>query len=102
MDQRPGAVVGEHAVGHVQKEGVELVALVLHRLERVVKHLCHVVKRRGEDADLVGGVDGQHLVKVAARDALGPLGQLLDGVNHRLGEQKAQKERDEKPHKQRL
>ena len=102
MDERAVAVVGDHAVGHVEKERVELVALVLHRLERGVQHACHVVERGGEDADLVGGVDLELFAEVAACHALGALGQLFDGIDHRFAQQEAQQHGDQKTHEQRL
>ena len=79
----------------MEKERVELVALVLHRLERGVQHACHVVERGGEDADLVGGVDLELFAEVAACHALGALGQLFDGVDHRLAQQEAQQHGDQ-------
>ena len=102
VDERAVAVVGDHAVCHVEKERVELVALVLHRLERGVQHACHVVERGGEDADLVGGVDLELFAEVAACHALGALGQLFDGIDHRFAQQEAQQHGDQKTHEQRL
>ncbi len=57
VDQRAVAVIGDHAVGHVQEERVELVALVLHRFECGVQYARHVVEGGGQNTDLVGGID---------------------------------------------
>ena len=47
------AVIGDHAVAHVEKEGIKLVAFVFHGLQRRVQHGRHVVERGGQNADLV-------------------------------------------------
>ena len=100
VDERAAAVIGDDAVAHVEKERVELVALVLHGLERGVEDGGHVVEGRRQDTDLIRRFDGERFVKIAGRDALGALGQLLDGVDHRLGEQEGEKNGDEKAHEQ--
>ena len=100
VDELAAAVVGDDAIAHVEKQRVELVALVLHGFERGVEHGRHVVECGGQNADLVRRFDGERLVKVAGRDALGALGQFFNGVDHGLGEQERQKHRDEKTDEQ--
>ena len=100
MDELAAAVVGDDAIAHVEKQRVELVALVLHGFERGVEHGRHVVECGGQNADLVRRFDGERLVEVAGRDALGALGQFFNGVDHGLGEQERQKHRDEKTDEQ--
>lgn len=95
-DELAAAVVGDDAIAHVEKQRVELVALVLHGFERGVEHGCHVVECGGQNANLVRRFDSKRFVEVAGRDALGALGQFFNGVDHGLGEQERQKHRDEK------
>ena len=100
MDELAAAVVGDDAIAHVEKQRVELVALVLHGFERGVEHGRHVVECGGQNADLVRRFDSKRFVEVAGRDALGALGQFFNGVDHGLGEQERQKHRDEKTDEQ--
>ena len=46
---------GHHTVGHVEEQGVQLVALVLHLAQGVLELAGHVVEGVGKHADLVLG-----------------------------------------------
>ena len=91
MDELAAAVVGDDAVAHVEEQRVELVALIFHRFERGMEDGRHVVERGGQHANLVRRFDGKRLVKVAGGDALGALGQLFDGIDHRFCQQEREK-----------
>ena len=102
VDQLSRAIVGDNAVAHMQKERVELVALVFYRFKRGVEDGRHVVEGGRQDADLVCRLHGEGFVKIAGGNALGALGQLLDGVDHRLGKQERKQNGNEQTHQQRL
>ena len=79
VDQRTGDREGDDAVGHVQKQRGELVALVLGLGDRVLEDLCHVVEVPREHADLVVALDGHTLRKVACGDLPRADGERLNG-----------------------
>ena len=99
-----GAVAGEghHAVGHVEEQGVQLVALVLHRGQGVPQHGGHIVEGGGEDADLVGGLHLDGASEVPGGNPLRALGEPLDGGDHGFAQQEAEEHGDQKPHQQSL
>ena len=98
------AVVGEghHAVGHVEKKGVQLVPLVLHGGQSGLEHSGHFVKGAGEDANLVGGLHGQGAAEIPGGHPLRSGGEFFDGVHHGFGEEEAQKHGDQKADEQGL
>ena len=53
VDHPAVPVKGHHTVGHVEKQGVQLVALVLHLAQGVPELPCHVVECVGKHADLI-------------------------------------------------
>ena len=53
VDQQTVVVKGHHAVGHVEEQGVQLVALIFHLAQGVPQLPGHVVEGVGEYADLV-------------------------------------------------
>ena len=87
VNEAAAAVIGDHAVAHVEKKGIKLVAFVFHGLQRRVQHGRHVVERGGQNADFVRRFDGKRFIEVTGRNAFGTLGQLFDGVDHGFGEQ---------------
>ena len=91
------AVVGEghHTVGHVEEEGVQLVALVLHLLDGVLEPAGHLVEGVGEHADLVVRAHGQPPGEVAAGHLFRSGGELPDGGDHRPGQQEGEQHRDD-------
>ena len=93
---------GNHAVGHVQEEGVQLVALAGHLLQGVLQHGGHIVEGGGEDADLIGGFHRDGGPEVPRRHPLRPLGEALDGDDHGLAEQEGEEHGNEQAHQQRL
>ena len=93
---------GDHAVGHVEKEGIQLVPLVFHRLQRILEHLRHVVEGGGQNADLVGGFHRNRTAEVPGGYPLRALGQTLDGNNHGLAQQEAQQHGNQQAHQQSL
>ena len=86
----------------MEKEGVQLVALVLHRLQGVLEHLRHVVEGGGQNADLVGGFHRNRTAEVPGGYPLRALGQTLDGNNHGLAQQEAQQHGNQQAHQQSL
>ena len=81
---------GHHAVRHVEKEGVELVALVLHLADGVLELTRHIVEGVGEHADLVPGGHLDLMGEVPLCHPHGSLRQPLDGGDHGLGEEEGQ------------
>ena len=55
VDDLPLPGEGHHAVRHVEEQGIQLVALVLHLAQGVPELPGHVVKGVGEDTDLIPG-----------------------------------------------
>ena len=102
VDDLAVVVKCHHAVGHVEEQGVQLVALVLHRRQGALENAGHLVKGPGQNADLVGGFHRQGTVKLARGDLHRSGGQLLDGVHHGLGQQEAQQHGDQQADDQRL
>ena len=101
MDDAAGGVEGHDAVGHVQKQRRELVALVFRLGDRVLQNLRHVVEVLGQVADLVAAVDRDAVREVPRRDALCPDGQRADGRNEDLRQQKRQDHTDHQTQRQR-
>ena len=93
---------GHHPVGHVEEEGVQLVALVLHLAQGILELSGHVVEGVGEHADLVLGEHLDLSGEVPLRHPHSALGQLLDGRDHGLGQQDGQQDGDHQPEDQRL
>ena len=85
VDEMSLPVKGHHAVGHVEKEGVQLVSLVFHSGQRALQHTGHLVERAGEDSDLIGGFHRQRAVKVSGGHLLRACGELFDGAHHGFG-----------------
>ena len=81
---------GHHAVGHVEEQGAQLVALVLHLLQGVVELAGHVVEGAGEDADLIPGGYLQLLRKVAVGHPFRALGKPLNGGDKGFGQQEGE------------
>ena len=96
VDEMPVVVESHHAVGHVEEQGVQLVALVLHGGQGGLQHAGHLVEGAGEDADLVGGLHRQLAVKVSGGHPFRAGGELFNGAHHGLGEQEAQQHGDQK------
>ena len=93
---------GHHAVGHVEEQGVQLVALVLHLAQGVLKLARHVVEGVGEHADLISGGHLDFSGEVPLGHPHGPLGQPLDGGDHGLGQQEGQQNGDDQAESQGL
>ena len=102
MDDPPLPVEGHHAIGHVEEEGVQFVAFVLHGGHRVVELLSHGVEALGELADLVTGGDLQLFGKISGSHLLQTVSETLEGSNHGLGQQEGQQDRDDQPQSQGL
>ena len=98
------AVVGEgnDAVGHVEKERIQLIALAGHLLQGVLQDSCHIVEGGGQNADLIGGLHSNGRAEVPRRHPLRPLGQPLDGDNHGLAEEEGEQHGDQQAHQQGL
>ena len=95
VDEVSLPVEGHHAVGHVEEQGIQLVAFVFHGSQRGLQDLGHLVKRSGENTDLVGGFHRQLAVKITGGHPLCADGQLFNGAHHGLGEQEAQQHGDQ-------
>ena len=95
VDEVSFPIEGHHAVGHVEEQGVQFVALVFHGGQRGLQDLGHLVKCSGENANLVGGFHRQLAVKITGGHSLRADGQFFNGANHGLGEQKAQQYGDQ-------
>ena len=95
VDQQTVVVKGHHAVGHVQEQGIQLVALVFHGGQGGLQDPGHLIERAGEDADLIGGLHRQLAVEVPGGHPLGSGGELFDGAHHGLGQQEAQQYGDQ-------
>ena len=93
---------GHHAVGHVEEQGVQLIALVFHLPDGVPELPGHVVEGVGQHADLVPGADLDAVGEVALGHPHGPLGEALDGGDHGFGQQKGQQDGDHQTKAQRL
>ena len=102
MDQRAVSVVSDHAVRHVQKERVKLVALVLDGFQRFVQDGRHVVEGRRQDTDLIRRFHIQCLVEITLGDALSPLGQLFDRVDDRFCQEERERDGNQKTDQKRL
>ena len=102
VDHPPLPVKGYHAVGHVEKQGVQLVALIFHLTQGVPQLPGHVVEGVGEHTDLIprGHLDPPG--EIPLRHPHGPFGQPLDGDDHGLGQQEGEQNRDEQAKNQRF
>ena len=98
VDRAAVQTEGHHAVGHMEEEGVQLVALVLHGGQGLPQDPGHVVERARQGADLVGGSHGQGLAELPGGHAFGPGGELFDGAGDGLGEQGAQQDGGHQSH----
>ena len=94
MDHGAAGAEGHHAVGHMEEQGGELVALVFHLGDGVLQHLGHVVEIPGQGADLVPAGDLQLLGEISRRHLPGACGQGADGRDQNLGQQKGQNHAD--------
>ena len=95
VDDLSVAGKGHHAVGHVQKQGIQLVALIFHLAQGVLKLSGHVVKGVGEYADLIPGGHLDLSGEVSVGHTHGALGEALDGDDHGLGQQEGQQDGDD-------
>ena len=102
VDQAALVVKGHHAVRHVEEQGVQLVALILHGGQGGLQNPGHLVEGAGQNADLVGGLHRQLAVKVTGGHLFGTGGQLFNGTHHGLGQQKAQQYGDQQANDQGL
>ena len=68
MDEASVGREGRNAIGHVQEQGVQLVALALHLADRGLETARHVVERARQLADLVARLHAEVLIEVALRD----------------------------------
>ena len=80
-----GGIEGRHAVGHVEEEGGELVALVFHLGDGALEHLGHVVKVPGEHTDLIPAGDLQRLGELTSGHLTGAGGEGANGRDQNLG-----------------
>ena len=85
VDEMAGGIEGRHAVGHVEEEGGELVALVFHLGDGALEHLGHVVKVPGEHADLIPAGDLQGLGELTGGHLTGAGGEGANGRDQNLG-----------------
>ena len=90
VDEPPVGRKGGHAVGHVQEQGAQLVALALHLAHRAFQPLRHVVERACQLADLVRRLHAQILIEIALRNRARALGDALDRGGDGLTEQERQ------------
>ena len=97
MDELAVEGKGGDAVGHVQEDGFQLVALALHFVQSFVERLRHVVEGAGQLADLVGGLDRQLLAEVAVGDALCALGDVFKRRGDGFGQQEREQDGDDQP-----
>ena len=95
VDEAALVVKGHNAVGHVEEEGVQLVAFIFHGGQGGLQDTGHLVEGAGEDADLVGRLHRQFAVKVPGGYPLRAGGQLLNGANHGFGQQETQEHGDQ-------
>ena len=102
LDDRPLPGKGHHAVGHMQEQRAQLIALVLHFFQRLLELTGHVVEGPGQHADLIPGGHLDFMGKVSVRHPLGAFGQPLDGGDQRLGQQEREQHGDHQPEDQRL
>ena len=98
----PSPVKATTPVGHVEEQGIQLVALVFHGSQCGLQDLGHLVKHSSENTDLVGGFHRQLAVKITGGHPFCADGQLFNGAHHGLGEQEAQQHGDEKADDKRL
>ncbi len=96
MDQVAGMIERHDAVGHMQEQSVQLVALIFHGGQGGLQHAGHLVEGTGENADLIGGFHGQLTAEVACGYPLGTRGELFNGTHHGFREQKAQQHGNQK------
>ena len=102
MDEASVGREGRNAVGHVQEQGVQLVALALHLADRCLETARHVVERARQLTDLVARLHAEVLIEVALRDRPRALGNALDRSRDGLGQQKGQQDRREQTEHHRL
>ena len=79
-----------HAVGHVQKQGVQLGPLVFDLVQRGMQNARHFVKRAREDSDFVRRFHGQFLAEFPGGDFLRARRELFQRSHHGFGQKKAQ------------
>ena len=79
----------------MQKQGIQLVALIFHLAQGVLKLSGHVVKGIGEYADLIPGGHLDLSGEVSVGHPHGALGEALDGDDHGLGQQEGQQDGDD-------
>ena len=92
VDERAVGREGGYAVGHVQEQRVQLVALALHLANRVFQTVRHVIERTGQLADLIRRLHTEVLIKVAFRDRPRTLGDALNRRGDGLAEQEGQQD----------
>ena len=92
VDERAVGREGGYAVGHVQEQRVQLVALALHLADRVFQTMRHVIERTGQLADLIRRLHAEVLIKVAFRNRPRTLGDALDRRGDGLAEQEGQQD----------
>ena len=79
VDQGAIVVKSHHAVGHMEKQRVQLVSLVFHGGQSGLQHPGHLIEGAGQNADLVSGFHGQPAVKISGSHLLRAGGQLSIG-----------------------
>ena len=102
VDDLPLAGEGHHAVGHVEEQGVQLVALVLHLAQGVLKLPGHVVERVGEHADLVLRGHLDLMGEVPPSHPHRALRQAADGGDHGAGQGEGEQHGDDQAEDQGL
>ena len=102
VDDAALGVKGHHAVGHVQKQGGEFVALVFGGGQGVSEHTGHVVEVPGQRADFIPGGNLQLFRKIPGGHPTGALGQRPQRGNENLGQQHRQDQTDAHAHNQGL
>ena len=102
MDHRAGGGKGHHAIGHIEEEGIQLIALILHLGQRLLELLRHGVEGSGQNTDLIPGGHLQLVGEVPLGHPLGTLGQAFNGNDHGLGHQEGEKHRDHQSEKERF
>ena len=102
MNQMAGMIERHDAVGHMQKERVQFVALVFHGGQGGLQHTGHLIECSGENADLIRGFHRQLTAEISGGHPLGACGELFNGAHHGFGEQKAQQHGNQKADNQGL
>ena len=102
VDDLPLAGEGHHAVGHVEEQGVQLVALVLHLAQGVLQLSGHVVEGVGEHADLILGGHLDFMGEVPPGHPHRALCQAADGGDHGAGQGEGEQHGDDQAEHQGL